>query len=169
MDHLWAPWRREFVQSAGKKTDAGCIFCTLPAETGPEADRRNLIVARSASSFAILNRYPYNNGHLMVVPRRHTGEYAALEAPELADLQRLLQIGLRVLEEAYHPGGFNLGMNLGHDGGAGIEGHLHWHLVPRWRGDTNFMPIVGATKVINELLPQTWDALQPLFQRRLAG
>lgn len=168
MDHLWAPWRREFVESAGKKDD-GCIFCRLPAETGPEADRRNLIVARTAQSFAILNRYPYNNGHLMVVPRRHTEDYAGLAPPELADLQGLLQIAMRVVEEAFHPGGTNLGMNLGRDGGAGIEGHLHWHLVPRWRGDTNFMPVVGATKVINELLPQTWDALQPLFQRSLAG
>ena len=168
MDHLWAPWRREFVESAGKK-DEGCIFCRLPAETGPEADRRNLVVARTGQSFAILNRYPYNNGHLMVVPRRHTADYAGLAPAELADLQGLLQTALRVVDEAYHPGGVNLGMNLGRDGGAGIEGHLHWHLVPRWRGDTNFMPVVGATKVINELLPQTWDALQPLFQRSLAG
>ena len=168
MDHLWAPWRREFVENAGKK-DEGCIFCRLPAETGPEADRRNLIVARTARSFAILNRYPYNNGHLMVVPRRHVADYAALDAGELQDLQSLLQTALRVVEEAYHPGGANLGMNLGRDGGAGIDGHLHWHLVPRWRGDTNFMPVVGVTKVINELLPQTWDALQPIFQRLLAG
>jgi ATP adenylyltransferase len=168
MDHLWAPWRREFVENAGKQAP-GCIFCRLPAESGPEADRRNLIVARTASSFAILNRYPYNNGHLMVVPLRHIADYAALEPAELADLQSLLQTALRVVEEAYHPGGVNLGMNLGRDGGAGIEGHLHWHLVPRWRGDTNFMPVVGATKVINELLPQSWDTLQPLFQRLLAG
>src|SRR5262249_51795179 len=108
MDHLWAPWRREFVESAGKRKEEGCIFCTLPAETGVEAYRGPLLVARTATRFPILNRYPYNNGHLMVVPRRHTGDYASLEAAELADLQRLLQISLRVVEEAYHPGGANL-------------------------------------------------------------
>src|SRR5262249_58266376 len=104
---------------------------------------------------------PYNTGYLMVVPCRHTGDYASLGAAELADLQRLLQVSWRVLEEAYHPGGANLGMNLGHDGGAGIEGPLHRHLVPRWAGDTNFMPVVGQTKGIHELLPPTSERPQP--------
>jgi ATP adenylyltransferase len=166
MDHLWAPWRREFI---GAPREEGCIFCRLPAESGPEADRRNLILGRSARSFAILNKYPYNNGHLMVVPRRHTADYPGLAPEELADLHRLLQISLRVVDEVYRPAGANLGMNLGHDAGAGIEGHLHWHLVPRWRGDTNFMPVVGATKVLIELLGQSWDALRPRFDAALSG
>jgi ATP adenylyltransferase len=105
----------------------------------------------------------------MVVPRRHTGDYAGLDVEELDDLQRLLQTAVRIVGEVYKPAGANLGMNIGRDAGAGIEGHLHWHLVPRWRGDTNFMPVVASSKVINELLPQTWDALQPIFQRLLAA
>jgi ATP adenylyltransferase len=166
MDHLWAPWRREFIDAPREE---GCIFCRLPAETGPEADRKNLIVGRSARSFAILNRYPYNNGHLMVVPRRHTADYAGLDPAELDDLHRLLQLSLRIVGEVYRPAGSNLGMNLGHDAGAGIEGHLHWHLVPRWRSDTNFMPVVAGTKVMIETLGQSWDALHPRFQAALSG
>jgi len=166
MDHLWAPWRREFIDAPREE---GCIFCRLPAETGPDADRKNLVLGRSARSFAILNKYPYNNGHLMVVPRRHTADYAGLDGEELTDLHRLLQLALRAINDVYRPAGANLGMNLGHDAGAGIEGHLHWHVVPRWRGDTNFMPVVGATKVMIELLGQSWDTLRPRFDAALAG
>jgi ATP adenylyltransferase len=165
MERLWAPWRREFIE--GERAE-GCIFCRFPAEKGPEADRKNLIVARTPRSFVILNRYPYNNGHLMVVPLRHTAEYAGLDQEELLDLHRLVQTSLRVVDEAYKPAGANLGMNLGRDAGAGIDAHLHWHLVPRWRGDTNFMPVVGATKVMIELLDQTWEALKPRFDAALA-
>ncbi len=148
MDHLWAPWRREFIDAPEEE---GCIFCRFPAETGPrggpeEPHPRPGPRGASPSSTGI----PYNNGHLMVVPRRHTGDYAALDAEELDDLQRLLQIALQVVSEAYRPAGANLGMNVGRDAGAGIDGHLHWHLVPRWRGDTNFMPVVGSTKVMIE-------------------
>ncbi len=166
MDHLWAPWRREFIDAPKEE---GCIFCRYPAETGREADRKNLIVARTAKSFAILNRYPYNNGHLMVVPGRHTGDYASLDREELDDLQHLLQVAVKVVDEVYHPAGANLGMNIGRDAGAGIDGHLHWHLVPRWRGDTNFMPVLAAAKVMIETLGQTWDALQPRFEASLSG
>ena len=143
--------------------------CPAQPSAGPAADRKNLIVGRTARSFVILNKYPYNNGHLMVVPRRHTGDYASRDHDELDDLQHLLQIALKVVEEAYHPGGANLGMNVGRDAGAGIDAHLHWHLVPRWRGDTNFMPVVGSTKVMIETLDQTWDALQPRFEAALSG
>lgn len=166
MDHLWAPWRREFIDAPKEE---GCIFCDYPAETGREADRKHLILGRSARSFAILNKYPYNNGHLMVVPRRHAGDYSALEHEELDDLQHLLQIALRIVNEVYKPAGANLGMNVGRDAGAGIDGHLHWHLVPRWRGDTNFMPVLGSTKVMIETLDQTWDVLQPRFEAALSG
>ena len=137
------------------------------AETGPEADRRNLIVARTAYSFAILNRYPYNSGHLMVVPLRHTADFARLEGDELQDLHRLLQLSMSALQAAYKPDGYNLGMNLGRSAGAGIADHLHYHLVPRWVGDTNFMPVLFETKVMVEHLQQTYDKLQPLYQRLL--
>jgi ATP adenylyltransferase len=166
MEHLWAPWRREFV-SAEKL--AGCIFCHFPTETGPEADRKNLVLGRSSYAFVILNRFPYNNGHLMVVPLRHVGDFPSLAEPELHDLDRLLQLSVRLIDESYHPEGANLGMNLGLDAGAGIPGHLHWHVVPRWRGDTNFMPVVGGSKVMVEHLDQTWATLRPRFDQALAG
>jgi len=166
MEHLWAPWRRDFV--AGQKP-AGCIFCQFLEETSAEADRQNLVLGRTAHSFALLNRFPYNNGHLMIAPRRHVGEFPALSGAELDDLSRLLQISVRLVQETYRPEGANLGMNLGPDAGAGIPGHLHWHVVPRWRGDTNFMPVVADTKVMVEHLERTWAALRPPFDRALAG
>jgi ATP adenylyltransferase len=166
MEHLWSPWRREFIEGVKEE---GCIFCRFVEESGDAADRKNLVLGRTERSFAVLNKYPYNNGHLMVVPRRHTADYAGLDGAEVADLHGLLQASLRIVEDAYRPAGANLGMNLGRDAGAGIDSHLHWHLVPRWRGDTNFMPVVGATKVMIELLDQTWDALRPRFDAALAG
>jgi ATP adenylyltransferase len=166
LEHLWAPWRREFV--TGEKP-VDCIFCRFPKETEPGDDRRNLVLGRSAHAFAILNRFPYNNGHLMVVPRRHLADFTELTEPELLDLHRLLQTSVRLVQEAYHPEAANLGMNLGADAGAGIVGHLHWHVVPRWRGDTNFMPVVAGAKVMVEHLDQTWEALRPRFDQALAA
>lgn len=162
MQPLWAPWRAEIID---QKRPPGCIFCLFPAETGAEADRRNLIVARTERSFAILNRYPYNNGHLMVVPRRHTADFASLSGEESADLHALLQRSIAVLNRAYRPEGLNLGMNLGQSAGAGIADHLHWHVVPRWVGDTNFMPVLAETKVMIEHLLTTFDKLEPLFRQ----
>jgi ATP adenylyltransferase len=164
MQPLWAPWRMEFI--AAPKAE-GCIFCLFPSETGEVADRRNLILARTACSFAILNRYPYNSGHLMVVPLRHTADFPSLAPEEVGDLHRLLQVAVSALAESYHPDGFNLGMNLGRSGGAGIADHLHYHAVPRWTGDTNFMPIVSETKVMVEHLDQTYDRLRAAFNRLL--
>jgi ATP adenylyltransferase len=166
MQPLWAPWRVELIR---KEAPPGCIFCLFPAETGAEADRRNLIVARTARSFAILNRYPYNNGHLMVVPRRHTADFASLNDEESRDLHALLQLSTDVLKRAYRPEGLNLGMNLGTCAGAGIADHLHWHVVPRWQGDTNFMPVLGQTKVMIEHLQSSFETLQRLFHERLGG
>lgn len=160
MEALWAPWRMDFL---GAEKPEGCIFCLFPAQTGMEADRRNLILARTPHSFAILNRYPYNNGHLMVIPRRHTADFTALPDDELDDLHRLLRRAVAVVRDAYHPEGFNLGMNLGQVAGAGIADHLHHHVVPRWGGDTNFMPVLGATKVMVEHLDQSWERLHALF------
>jgi ATP adenylyltransferase len=166
MEHLWAPWRRDFV--AGEK-DTGCIFCRFGADASAEVDRTNLVLGRTGHSFAILNRYPYNNGHLMVAPRRHVGDFPSLPADELDDLNRLLQTAVRLVTQVYRPEGANLGMNLGPEAGAGIPGHLHWHVVPRWRGDTNFMPVVAETKVMIEHLDRTWAALRPAFDGALAG
>lgn len=161
MNRLWAPWRKDFVEKG--KQEPGCVFCVLPAEEGDEAERRNLVLARSVSSFVILNRYPYTNGHLMVVPRRHIASFVELPAEELADLTTLLQCAIGAVQQAYRPDGLNLGMNLGKAAGAGIADHLHWHVVPRWTGDTNFMPAVGGTRVMIELLDESWLRLRPLF------
>ncbi len=157
MNRLWAPWRQELIAGGAP---AGCIFCDLPAQEGSDADRRNLVLGRSRHSFVILNKFPYNNGHLMVVPRRHTADFAALPAEEAADLGTLLQIAVRALQASYAPDGVNLGMNLGRVAGAGIADHLHWHAVPRWNGDTNFMPVLGETKVMIEDLGRSWERLR---------
>jgi ATP adenylyltransferase len=149
----------------------GCIFCALPAalpeplvEGGQVAvDRRNLILGRTPNTFAILNKFPYNNGHLMVVPRRHGADFDALGEDEHAELSHMLRVALRLSKRACSPHGANLGMNLGRAGGAGIDQHLHWHVVPRWNGDTNFMPVIGETKVMIEHLSASWDKLRPLF------
>ena len=155
----------EFIEGA---KPLGCIFCDFPRETGTEADRRNLLLVRTAHSFAMLNRFPYNSGHLMVIPLRHTADFAGLSAEESQDLHRLLQISVDVVKEAYRPDGFNLGMNLGRSAGAGIVDHLHYHVVPRWTGDTNFMPVLADTKVLVEHLLATYDKLHLLFERKLS-
>ncbi len=159
---LWAPWRMEFIRAA--KQVGGCIFCDLPAETGEEADRRNLIVHRSAHAFTILNRYPYNSGHLMVVPRAHVCDLEALPAEPLRDLSEELSRAVVVVKRIYRPEGLNLGMNLGKVAGAGIADHLHWHAVPRWNGDTNFMPVIADVRVVPEALDEAWARLRAGFE-----
>jgi ATP adenylyltransferase len=149
-----------YIESATDSSDEGCIFCDKPAQGD---DRAALILARGERAFVILNAYPYNPGHLMVAPFRHVGELTALGPDELADADDLLQRSIRALEAAMDPHGFNLGMNLGRVAGAGIPGHVHWHLVPRWNGDTNFMPVVGETRVLPQLLEETYDRLKPRF------
>ena len=151
------------MELIGGEKPEGCIFCLFPAEVGDEADRRNLIVARSAHGFVILNRFPYNNGHVMVVPRRHTGDLLALPEPEYADLEALLRTSVAVLREVYQPEGLNVGMNLGQCAGAGIADHLHHHVVPRWSGDTNFMPVLADTKVMIEHLDESWRRIRDGF------
>ncbi|MCB9556083.1 MAG: HIT domain-containing protein [Deltaproteobacteria bacterium] len=166
MDRLWAPWRGQYIleaaaaergQSAPRE---GCIFCTLPA-AGAEAARENLILSAGEQAFVIMNRYPYNNGHLMVVPRRHVAELSALDAADYRVLCELLRRTSAALAKVMQPDGINLGMNLGRSAGAGIADHCHFHLVPRWNGDTNFMPVVGQTKVLSFGLEQTYDQLVP--------
>ena len=166
MDTLWAPWRMEFIQ---QEQPQGCIFCLFPADSSEGADEKNLILGRTTHAFAILNKFPYNNGHLMVVPRRHTADFAGLGEEESADLHRLLQLSVSIVTEAYCPEGLNVGMNLGKSAGAGIPGHLHYHLVPRWTGDTNFMPVLFGTKVMIEHLSQSYAKLRTLFDQRLGG
>jgi ATP adenylyltransferase len=162
---LWAPWRMEYIR--GEKAE-GCIFCRFPAEP-PERDRANLVVHRSAHAFTCLNRFPYNSGHLMVIPRAHGAELSALAPEAWADLQEELRRAARVVKSVYRPEGLNLGMNLGKCAGAGILDHLHWHLVPRWVGDNNFMPVLSDTRVVVEALDQAWLRLSAAFAEGAGG
>ena len=149
----------EYVQAASDDQD-GCIFCDKPALGD---DEKALIVGRGELAFVMLNAYPYNPGHLMVAPFRHVGDFEQLTVEELADSSSLLQRSVGALKVVSSPHGFNLGMNLGKVAGAGVADHLHWHVVPRWEGDTNFMPVVGETKVLPELLSGTYTKLRPLL------
>jgi ATP adenylyltransferase len=159
VERLWAPWRMAYIGQAREGKDEGCLFCEKPKEGD---DEKALIVARSELSFAILNRYPYNSGHLMVAPFRHVGELEAVEDDESLDMQRLMQRCVKALKQSMQPDGFNIGMNLGAAAGAGIPDHLHSHVVPRWNGDTNFMPVVGATKVLPTRLDETYSRLRAM-------
>lgn len=157
MDRIWSPWRHAYVTRSEEA--AGCVFCV--AKTSDEG--RQLIVHEGRLAYVILNKFPYNAGHLMVVPERHVGTLALLEADELTEMAVLTQLSERVLTEAFTPQGINVGMNLGRPAGAGIIDHLHIHLVPRWDGDTNFMSVVGEVRVLPEELPRTAERLRPLF------
>ncbi|MFO0800757.1 MAG: HIT domain-containing protein [Gemmataceae bacterium] len=157
MDQLWAPWRLSYVAAPkDKPKDDGCFICRGVSET---TDRDNLLVHRTELSVVVLNRFPYNNGHLLVAPKRHRACPADLDDAELLDLQRLLRDMMAVLERRMTPDGFNVGLNLGAAAGAGLPGHLHWHVVPRWTGDTNFMPVVTDTRVIVQSLDALYDLL----------
>ncbi|WP_435346182.1 HIT family protein [Haloarchaeobius sp. HRN-SO-5] len=161
MDQVFAPWRIEWVEREGDDDVDGCPFCELPAR---DADRQYRIVARNDGAFVMLNNYPYNPGHAMVIPDRHTGEYTALDDEALLAHARLKQRTLDALSTAMDPHGFNAGLNLGGSAAGGsIDDHLHTHVVPRWSGDTNFMPVVSDTKVIVEALEDTYGRLHDAF------
>ncbi len=158
---LWAPWRLEYIAQAGDQT--GCVFCDEAADA--LAPENSLAVFRGDTSLALLNKYPYSSGHLMVAPRRHVGALSELEEPETLEIHRLAVDAIDTLERIYGPGGFNLGWNLGHIAGAGIAEHVHQHVVPRWSGDTNFMPVLADVKVIPEHLLETRDRLREAWPR----
>jgi ATP adenylyltransferase len=163
MDRLWAPWRLSYV-TAAQVPATDCIFCDPSAGRGVD-----LVVLRGRVSYVILNLYPYNNGHLMVVPNRHLAALEALTTEEQSELMQLARLSEMALNEAYRPQGINVGINLGKAAGAGIEHHLHVHLVPRWAGDTNFMTAVGQTRVLPEDLAATVARLRPIFEKLHAG
>ena len=180
MDHLWSPWRLEYV--VGAKPTTGCIFCVaavVPAKAAeaarpsdrqpPITDHKSeadpLVLHRGSHCYVILNLYPYNNGHLMVVPYKHTDTLTGLDAAELHELAELTQLSEAALREGYRLEGINMGVNLGRVAGAGIVEHIHVHLVPRWLGDTNFMPVIGQTRVLPEVLSATAARLRPIFER----
>src|SRR5262245_10556843 len=153
MEKLWAPWRMAYIEI---EAPSGCIFCTKP-NTGD--DRRELVLYRGATAFLLMNLFPYNNGHLMVAPYRHTADLAGLTPSEQAEVMALTAYCTQLLQDAFHPDGYNIGMNLGRTAGAGVADHLHTHVVPRWDGDTNFMPVVAETKVLPDSLFGSYDKL----------
>ncbi|AMY11263.1 AP-4-A phosphorylase [Luteitalea pratensis] len=165
MDHLWSPWRLQYV--TGGHAPPGCVFCT--ADTGTDPGQAALVVHRGTMCFVILNLFPYNNGHLMVVPGRHIATLAEATPDELHEMMQLTQRAEIVLRTAYQPHGINVGINIGRAAGAGLAEHLHIHLVPRWNGDTNFMTTVGESRVLPESLDATAIRLRPLFVEAAAA
>jgi ATP adenylyltransferase len=157
---IWAPWRLAYVKDASKGDEQECIFCTKPAADDDEA---NLIVHRGERCFVILNLFPYTNGHLMVAPYEHVATLPEVDAQTLAEMMALAQTGMRVLEDEYAPHGYNVGFNQGRIAGAGVEHHIHMHVVPRWGGDTNFMPVIGDTRVMPQSLEDSYAALKGRF------
>jgi ATP adenylyltransferase len=158
MDILWAPWRLSYVASA--KKPAGPDPCFICQGSAAAEDRDNLIVLRTSLSVVVLNRFPYNNGHLLIAPRAHKGHLNQLDAAEVLDTQDTLRRMVDHLDRLMHPDGYNIGLNLGRAAGAGLPGHLHWHVVPRWNGDTNFMSLVADTRVIAQSLAALYDLLR---------
>ena len=159
MEKLWAPWREKFI--AGKK-EKGCVFCRCLKE---KKDRENFILFRGKNAFVILNLYPYNSGHLMIVAQRHQAQLENLTPPEAQEMIQLSQVWVKILKKALRPDGINLGININQASGAGIHEHVHIHIVPRWQGDTNFMPILANTKVISVSLKSIYKRLKAQLKK----
>ncbi len=157
MDQLWAPWRLSYVAAA--KPLSGEEPCFICRGLAADDDRANLIALRTEHAVVILNRFPYNNGHLLVSPRAHKGRLDELDAREMLGMQETIRRMVAAIDRIMKPDGYNIGLNLGWAGGAGLPGHLHWHIVPRWYGDTNFMPIISDVKVIVQSLDSFWEQL----------
>ncbi len=158
MDRLWAPWRAQYIRDASESSgvDPVCFLCR-GQQAPAEEDRANLVAWRRAHSIVVLNRFPYNNGHLLVAPRVHRATLGELSGLDLVEPVETMQRSIAILDRMLHPQGYNIGLNQGKSAGAGLPGHLHWHIVPRWDGDTNFMPVLGQTKVIVESLYAFYD------------
>ena len=155
---LWAPWRMEYILSEKPKE---CIFCLGKDE---REDKKRLVLHRSSRSFVIMNRYPYNNGHIMIAPLKHLPDIEDIDKETAQDMFQLLQKSIEIIRSCMNPDGFNIGINIGKVGGAGIEEHLHIHVVPRWNGDTNFMPVIGDIRVMPEYLEDSYNKLYPYFK-----
>lgn len=158
MEKLWAPWRVEYIRNPG----TGCFFCSGYKS---KDDRKVFIVERGEKAFTIMNRFPYNNGHLMIAPVRHVGQIESLNDGEILAINHLISRVIRALDYAMKPQGYNIGVNQGRVAGAGVVDHVHFHLVPRWQGDTNFMPLLAETKVISEALLETYDKIKEGLSR----
>jgi ATP adenylyltransferase len=158
LDYIWSPWRYKYLTTP--QETSGCIFCAMAASND---DRETLIVHRAEHNFVVLNRYPYTSGHLMVVPYRHTADLAGIDDAAAAEMMALTRAAERHIRSVYRPNGLNLGMNIGESAGAGIAGHIHMHVLPRWIGDANFLSTVGETRILPERLEVTWQRLSEAF------
>ena len=162
MEKLWAPWRYEYIKKIASENQGICLFCKVVSENN---DEKNLIVYRGRKAYIMLNRYPYNNGHLMVIPYNHFSEINVLSDEEMLEMMKLLALSVKILKDKFSSDGFNIGINLGKIAGAGIDDHIHIHIVPRWSGDTNFMPVLGDTKLISQSLEESWKILKNEFEK----
>jgi len=166
MDKLWAPWRTEYVTKI-VKTPKGCVFCKILKEK--KKDKQNYIFIRQATCFAVLNIFPYNNGHSLILPNRHVNDLTKLTKEEKEELFGLLETVKTLMDKVMKPAGYNIGINLGRAAGAGFPGHLHVHIVPRWKGDSNFMPVTANTKVISQSLNENYKVLLNAYKKRNRG
>ncbi len=164
MKRLWTPWRIDYLKAPKGAVTGGCIFCDK-VRADPSKDRENLLLLRGRRAFVMLNLFPYANGHMMVAPYDHTGELESLDGDTLQEMMQLVGDGIRALRQTMNPQGYNVGANLGRVAGAGVEDHVHFHIVPRWNGDTNFMPVLADTRMIPELLPDTYDSLHAALEK----
>jgi len=162
MDRIWAPWRMEYISSNKSAGEKKCFLCV-----DPEKDAESLVVGRRGTAFVIMNRFPYTNGHVMVVPVRHTGLVEELSDEESLDMMRLVRTMISIFKEQFKVDGLNVGINVGRAAGAGLEEHAHIHIVPRWFGDTNFMPVSGETRVISEHLSESYEKLKRIFVEKV--
>lgn len=153
MKRIWAPWRMEYILNSRKQ---GCFLCDICQDN---KDEQNFVLKRGKSTFLLLNRYPYNNGHLMVAPYKHADNLESLNAGEMNEMMQMASTACKALRKSLHPDGFNLGLNIGTAAGAGLKDHLHLHIVPRWEGDTNFMPVLGEVKIIPQPFDELWRQL----------
>lgn len=162
MDILWAPWRSKYVSEASKSKTTSCLFCDVVTK---REDKNNWIIYRGKFSYIILNAFPYNPAHLMIVPYKHVSSIEMLDSNEFLEISQLLKISIKAIRRVYSPDGFNIGINIGRVAGAGIDQHVHVHVVPRWNGDANFMPVIGGIKVLPEMLEDTYNKLKPEIER----
>ncbi len=164
MDRLWSPWRSKYIEAFKdeEKKKSKCIFCDA-IET-PENDSEKLVVVRRELCFAMLNKFPYNNGHFLIAPYRHIGEFDKLTVEEMTAIMLLINDSIKVLDHCVSPHGYNIGANIGREAGAGVPGHLHFHIVPRWNGDTSFMPLISETKVVSQALEDNLVTFSTTFK-----
>jgi ATP adenylyltransferase len=163
MKQVWAPWRMEYISGKRRKT---CFLCEIGREN---RDEENLVLLRGTHCFIVMNLYPYTNGHLLVAPLRHLADFSGLNDEARLEMLKFCEKGMEALKKAHKAQGFNVGLNLGKAAGAGLEDHLHWHIVPRWVGDTNFMPVLGEVKVISQHLKDTYNTLKSVLNARKNG